>query len=138
MVDGGRCHDEIVFCLNREKADTIGVNRSTARSIVARYIREGQIAERPRGGANNVRVDKKMNDCLNDILNNNCMLTLAQINQELRRRLPRKPRIHDRTVARTLDGMLFRFKIARRQPAEQNHPNVIQKRHHYANWAKLL
>ena len=27
-------------------ADTIGVNRSTARSIVARYIREGRIAER--------------------------------------------------------------------------------------------
>ena len=66
-------------------ADTIGVNRSTARSIVARYIhvREGQIAERPRGGANNVRVDNEMKDCLNDILNDNCMLTLAQINQEL-------------------------------------------------------
>ena len=75
-----------------------------------------------------------MKDCLNDILNDNCMLTLAQINQELRRRLPRKPRIHDRTVARTLDGMLFRFKIARRQPAERNRPDVIQKRHDYANW----
>ena len=55
-------------------ADTIGVNRSTARSIVARYIREGRIAERPRGGANNVRVDNEMKDCLNDILNDNCML----------------------------------------------------------------
>ena len=123
-------------------ADTIGVNRSTARSIVARYIREGRIAERPRGGANNVRVDNEMKDCLNDILNDNCMLTLAQINQELRRRLPRKPRIHDRTVTRTLDGMLFRFKIARHQPAERNRPDVIQKRHDYAkkitgSWAKL-
>ena len=78
-------------------ADTIGVNRSTARSIVARYIREGRIAGRPRGGANNVRVDNEIKHCLNDTLNNNCMLTLAQINQELRRRLPRKPRIHDRT-----------------------------------------
>ena len=66
-------------------ADTIGVNRSTARSIVVRYIREGRIAERPCGGANNVRVDNEMKDCLNDILNNNFMLTLAQINQELRR-----------------------------------------------------
>ena len=62
------------------------------------------------------------------------MLTLAEINQELRRRLPRKLRIHDRTVARTLDGMLFCFKIARRQPAERNRPDVIQKRHDYANW----
>ena len=31
-------------------ADTLGVNRPTARSIVARYIREGRIEERPRGG----------------------------------------------------------------------------------------
>ena len=61
-------------------ADTIGVNWSTARSIVARYIREGRIAGIPRGGANNVRVDKEIKDCLNDTLNNNCMLTLAQIN----------------------------------------------------------
>ena len=29
--------------------------------------------------------------------------------------------------------MLFRFKIARRQPAERNRPDVIQKRHDYAN-----
>ena len=48
MVDGGRCQDEIVFCLNRRiirvfedtnedylmVADSIGVNRLTARSIV--------------------------------------------------------------------------------------------------------
>lgn len=121
-------------------ADTIGVNRSTARSIVARYISEGRIAERPRGGANNVRVNNEMKDCLNAIWNDNCMLPLAQINQELRIR-KRKPRIHDGTVARTLDGMLFRFKIARRQPAERNRPDVIQKRHDYESiqaslWAK--
>ena len=30
--------------------------------------------------------------------------------------------------------MLFRFKIARRQRAERNRPDVIQKRHDYANW----
>ena len=109
-------------------ADTIGVTRSTARSI------EGRIAERPCGGANNVHVDNEIKDYQNNNLNNNCMLTLTQINQELRRCLLWKPRINDRTVARTLDGMLFRFKIARRQPAERNCPDVIQKRHDYTNW----
>ena len=83
---------------------TIGVNLSTARGIVARYLREGRIAERPRGGANHVRVDDEIRICLNDILNENCLLTPTQINQELRQRLPRKPTIHDRTVARTLEG----------------------------------
>ena len=41
--------------------DTLGVNRSTARGIVARYIREGR--ERPRDSRNNVRVDEEMRDC---------------------------------------------------------------------------
>ncbi|XP_048582057.1 uncharacterized protein LOC116617834 [Nematostella vectensis] len=115
-------------------ADTLGVNPSTARGIVARYIREGRIEERPRGGRNNARVDDEMIDCLNDIINDNCLLTLSRINQELRRRLPLKPRIYDRTVARTLDGMLFRVKLARPLPAERNRPDVLQKRVDYGNW----
>ena len=40
----------------------IGVNRSTARGIVARYMREGRVAERQRGGS--VRVDEEMKECL--------------------------------------------------------------------------
>ena len=66
-------------------ADTLGVNRSTARSIVATYLREGRVNERPRGGRNNVRVDNEMRDCINKILNENCLPTLQQINEELRR-----------------------------------------------------
>ena len=114
-------------------ADTLGVNRSTARGIVARYITEGRIQERPRGGRNNVRVDDEMRDSLEQIINENCLLTLAQINSELRRRLPAKPEIHDRTV-RTLDGMLFRVKLVRPLPADRNRPDVLNKRVDYANW----
>ena len=72
-------------------ADTFAINRSTAISIVSRCVREGRITERPRGGPNNVRVDNEMRDCLNEILNEYCLLTLTQLNQELRR-LPRKPK----------------------------------------------
>ena len=100
-------------------ANTLGVNRSTARGIVARYIREGRIHERPRGGRNHGRVDDEMRDCLEEIINENCLLTLYQINRELRRRLPAKPIIHDRTVARTLDEMLFKVKLARPLPADK-------------------
>ena len=115
-------------------ADTLGVNRSTARSIVARYIREGRIEERPRGGRNNVRVDEEMRNCLIEIVDESCLLTLWQINRELRRRLPNKPFIHDRSVARTLDGMLFRVKVARHLPAERKRPDVLERRAAYANW----
>ena len=113
-------------------ADTLGINRSTARSIESGYVREGRIAERPRGGPNHVRVENEMRDCLNEILNENCLLTLTQLNQELRQRLPRKPRICE--VARTLEGMLFRVNLARAVPANRNRPDVIQKRLDYANW----
>ena len=75
-----------------------------------------------------------MRDCLNEILNENCLLTLTQFNQELRLRLPRKPRIFDRTMARTQEGMLFRIKLTRSVPADRDPPDVIQKRLNYANW----
>ena len=81
-----------------------------------------------------MRVDDEMRDCLEQIINENCLLTLGQINRELRRRLPVKPEIHDRTVARTLDGMMFRVKLARPLPADRNRPDVLNKRVDYATW----
>ena len=114
--------------------DTLGANRSTARSIVATYLREGRVNERPRGGRNNVRVDNEMRDCINEILNENCLLTLQQINEELRRRLPAKPLVCDRTIGKTMDGMLISVKMARAVPAARNRPDVIEQRYEYANW----
>ena len=61
---------------------------------------------------------------------------LTQINHELRRRLPVKPEIHDRTVSTTLDGMLFQVKLARPLPADRNRPDVLNKRVDYATWFK--
>ena len=80
---------------------------------MARYVGEGRIAKRLRGRQNNVRVNDEMKECLSDIVNENRILTLSQINQELRQRLPNKPEIHNRTVSRTLQGMLYRVKLAR-------------------------
>ena len=69
--------------------------------------------ESPRGGRNNVLVDDEVGQCLQDIINEKCVLTLSQINGELKRRLPTKRLIHDRTVARNLERMLFRVKLVR-------------------------
>ena len=75
-----------------------------------------------------------MRNCLNDIINENCLLALAQIYQELSQHLPRKPAFHDRTVARTLEVILYRVKLARSLPVDRNRPDVLQKRVDYANW----
>ena len=74
-------------------ANTLGVNQSTARGMVARYIREERIHERPWRGRNNKWVDDEMQDCIVlycilfycvalfcVLLNKNCILTPFQIN----------------------------------------------------------
>ena len=83
-----------------------------------------------------MKVDDDIKQCLSDIVDDNCMLTLTKNNRELRRRLPRKPQIHDRTVGRTLDGMLVSLKLARPLPVDKNRPDVIQTEavFEYANW----
>ena len=75
-----------------------------------------------------------MKEYLNNIINENCMMTLSETNRELRRRLPGKPVVHERTVGRTLDGLLVRVKLSRPLPAERNRPDVIEKRYEYGNW----
>ena len=68
-------------------ADTLGVNRSTARGIITRYIRENRVHERQRGGRHNIKVNEEMRQCLEDILSENPMLTLEAVNAQLRERL---------------------------------------------------
>ena len=75
-----------------------------------------------------------MRQCLEDFINENCVLTLSQINGELKRRLPAKPLIHDRTVALNAEGMLFRVKLVRPVPADRNRRGVFQRRQEYGNW----
>ena len=115
-------------------ADTLGINRSTVRGIKATYVREGRTEGRPRVGRNNVKVDDDMKDCRNNIPDENCMLTLNQINQELRNRCPTKPHVHQRTIAKALDGIMVTVKFARPVPTERNRLDVIDRRHQYANW----
>ena len=91
-------------------AVTLGVNRSTARGIVARLEKD---VESLGGGRNNVLVDDEVRQCLQDIINEKCVLTQSQINGELKRRLLAKRLTHDRTVARNLERMLFRVKLVR-------------------------
>ena len=44
-----------------------------------------------------------------------------------------KPLIHDRTVPRNLEEMLFRVKLVLPVPADRNRPDVL-RRQEYANW----
>jgi len=81
-----------------------------------------------------VKVDDEIKECLSEIVDENCLLTLSEINEELRRRLPTKPFVHDRTVGNALNGMLIRIKLARPlSAADSNRPYVIQTGVEYVN-----
>ena len=73
-------------------------------------------------------VDDEMRQCLEEIINENCVLTLSQVNGELRRRLPAKPLIHDRTVARNLERMLFRVNLVGPVLVDRNGRDVCTKK----------
>ena len=70
----------------------------------------------------------EMSQCLEDIILENCVVTLSQINGESRRRLPAKPLIHDRNVARNLEGMLFRVKLVRPLPSRNKQALCFAKK----------
>ena len=115
-------------------ADNLGINRSTARGIIGRYLPEDRVGARPRGGRNHVKVNEEMRRCLEVILNGNCTLTLTAINAELQRCLPDKPYVSDRTISKHLEGMLFTLKLSHRVPAERNRQDVVERRHECAHW----
>ncbi|XP_072175538.1 uncharacterized protein [Diadema setosum] len=117
-----------------EVAQTLGVNRQTARSIVVVYLQQDRRDARPSGGPNRVKVDQEMRDQLAAMLDDNPLLTLSQMNDELRRRLPQKPAISVSTLARTLDEMLVTIKLAEDVPGGRNKQRTLDRRAEYAQW----
>ena len=106
--------------------------RSTASRVVARYLREGRVEEQPGGGRRNVRFDAEMIRCLQRIVDEDCTLSLRAINTELRNRLPEKPHVHERTIRKHCDGMLYSLKLSLMLSADRNRPDVVEV-YDYAN-----
>ena len=115
-------------------ADTLGVKRQTARSIVWTYLRENRRDAMPRGGRRRPKTDEEMKDCIRDNLEANPLLTLNQLNAKLRQQLPNKPYISLTTLARIIDGMLITLKLVQDVPQARNQERVLQQRQEYARW----
>ena len=70
----------------QELARAMNIGRTTAYSIVRRFIEPGEIA-RPRGGFRGRKMTDEMINTAYSIVDENNALTLLQINDELRHRL---------------------------------------------------
>lgn len=78
-----------------------------------------------------------MIDVLLEIVQRLPFTTLTSINDELRRRLPNKPHVTAKTIARHLDLQLITVKIAGKDadvPFRRNTPETKQRRQEYAPW----
>ena len=66
------------------------------------------------------RADLEIKDCLMDIIKKNPAFTLKHINEDLRRKLPRKTHVSTSTIARLLKGQLISLKKMEDAPAKRN------------------
>ncbi|XP_072168667.1 uncharacterized protein [Diadema setosum] len=117
-----------------ELADTLGIKRSTARSIVATYLRTGRRNKLPRAGERNVKMDDEMRARLQHIVDNNPLATLEQMKRDLQAVFTQKPPVSVSTIARALDGMLITSKLAEDVPDARNSPRILDMRVEYAQW----
>lgn len=85
----------------QELARVMNVRRTTAYSIIRRYVVSGEV-ERPRGGFRWRKMSEEMVDMACSIVEENNALTLVQINEELRLRLPNAPHVTITTLCSAL------------------------------------
>lgn len=121
----GRSYEEV--------ADVIGIKRGTAYHVIRRFKTTGVVG-RTRGGRNHQLVDEEMEDAAVSIVEQHAEFTLAQINHELRLRLPDKPHVCDNTVSNMLHGRFITMKLLRDVPAQRNCPRVKTARREMAEW----
>ena len=81
-----------------------------------------------------VKVDDEMRRTVEEILRENAAITLENMNEELRRRLPNKPHICDSHLGRVCHGMFFTMKKLEPAPFDRNRPDVKDERHRYVTW----
>ena len=128
IVDAYRNHENYV-----EVARVLGICQSSAYAIVRRYQRHG-VVSRPRGGSHNKRMDEEMALTLVTIVEDHAEYTLNQLNEELRHRLPTKPRVCNNVIANALHARLVTLKLTRNLPEQRNSEEVKSARKEMAEW----
>lgn len=121
----------------RQVAETLGVNASTARSIIRVYVRQGREDRLEMGGRTYRKVTERMEQYVLQLVNNEPFSTLQYMNDSLRRDVPNAPHVCNQTIARLLEGNMISLKCAGKEadvPAERNSPQTLRNRQAYAQW----
>lgn len=114
-------------------AQELGIKRTTAYSIISKYVKTGEIYSRHGGGRYN-KVDNEMIDFLLMLIEATPTITLRELNENLRTIFTNKPRCCDSTIARALEGELITLKKVHDVPAQRNSDETKEARSIYADW----
>ena len=109
-------------------ARQLGVKRTTAWSVVAKWVRTGDSAASPRGGNQPRKIDNDMIDFYLMLIDDDPTITLKRINEIVRASWPHKPRVSTSTISRALHGSLITTKQIRNIPADRNKPSTKESR----------
>ncbi|KAG7169799.1 putative DDE superfamily endonuclease domain-containing protein 24 [Homarus americanus] len=115
-------------------AAALGVQRTTAYSIVRVYQRENRVEAAHAGGRHKIIDNETLDLILVMLLEANPMMTLREIKEEVMDIFPTKPHFSEVTLSRYLEGELISLKMSRDCPTERNSPAVKEARHAYATW----
>ena len=109
-------------------AHHLGVRRTTAWSVVAKWLRTEEVNARPRGGCRARKVDEEMLDFFIMMIEADPTITLKRLNDSVREVWPDKPRVSVSTINRALHGSLISVKQTRNIPVDRNTPTTKQQR----------
>lgn len=112
-----------------EVARLLGINVTTARSIVAKYLRDGNINDQ-RGGRREewVRLTPAVVNEIVDLVEQHPDFTLEQIRGQL------QVSLSIATISRALDSQLITMKKLEDCPAKRNSLSTRENRSQYAEW----
>ena len=109
-------------------ARQLSVRRTTAWSVVAKWLRTGETSAAQRGGNRPRKVDNEMLDFYTMLIDDDPTITLKRINEVVRAAWPDKPRVSTATISRALHGVLITVKQIRNIPVNRNTALTKQRR----------
>ena len=89
-----------LFAAHKRAARQMGIKDGTARAILRKAIIAGEVIDLPHGGPHNTKVTEDMRKAVEDIISENCTLSLKEINLKLQQRLPEAPKVSRSTFSK--------------------------------------
>ena len=112
-------------------SDVLGVKETTIHEIIRVYTRENRIEKKLRGGVRNQKISEIQRVKIQEWIDDNCSITLANIKERLFEEF--NITVSVQTVSKCIADFNYSFKRTQIQPARRNDEENLDARQSYAN-----